>query len=262
MLAFIVPVKSKKVTADWEIFSQLVERTLRSITNQTSDEYFVVVVCHERPELLFEHPKVIFQSVEFDPPPVHSGNYQYRCDLREADKSQKIMEALKIPSVADSDFVMVVDSDDMISNKIAGFVASHKTSFISGWFADSGYLYFEGEKVIWKLKKGFNQRCGTCQIIKPDILPLFIDYQEGMFLDHKRIQVSENILLQPLPFPSVIYSMANGENIYMSKVQIRILNRITRKYMDLIRSIIRKSANYFPNFITSRFRKEFGFYRI
>lgn len=262
MLAFIVPVKSKKVTADWELFSQLVERTLRSLTNQTSDEYLVIVVCHERPALHFEHPKVIFHSVEFDPPIINSENYQYRSDLREADKSRKILEALKFPMVADSDFVMVVDSDDMISNKIAGFVASYKTSSISGWFSDSGYLYFEGAKVIWKLKKGFNQRCGTCQIFRSDILPLFMDYQKGMFLDHKRIQVTENTYLQPLPFPGVIYSMANGENIYMSGEQIRTLNKVKGKLIGVFQWITRKSVKYFPYFITSGIRKEFGLYRI
>lgn len=68
MLCFIVPAKSKKVSNNWEYFSKLVERTLRFITYQKSDNYQVVVVCYELPEFNFKHKKVLFKQVDFPAP--------------------------------------------------------------------------------------------------------------------------------------------------------------------------------------------------
>jgi hypothetical protein len=200
--------------------------------------------------------------VEFDPPIINSENYQYRSDLREADKSRKILEALQFHRVADSDFVMVVDSDDLISNQLAEFVSKSKGDSDVGWYARSGFLFWERSNFLLLLRKEFHLRCGTCQIIRPDLLSKQFDTNAGLFFDHKNIEITPGQSLKALPFSGVIYSMANGENMYMSEEQIRTLNKITGKLIGVFQWITRKSVKYFPYFITSRIRKEFGLYRI
>ena len=65
MITFLVPVKSSRVSKSWDLFSNLFERTLKSITNQTSDNFRVVVICHEKPITDFEHPNVEYIHVDF-----------------------------------------------------------------------------------------------------------------------------------------------------------------------------------------------------
>jgi hypothetical protein len=65
MLTFIVPIKSRKIANSWTLVSQLAERTLRSICNQTSSNFRVVVVCNEKPDIQFEHPHIDYIQVDF-----------------------------------------------------------------------------------------------------------------------------------------------------------------------------------------------------
>jgi hypothetical protein len=49
MLAFVVPLKSRRVSKSWEYVSRLCERAVRSLCAQTSPNFKVVVVHHESP---------------------------------------------------------------------------------------------------------------------------------------------------------------------------------------------------------------------
>ncbi len=68
MLTFIIPVKSEKVSGSWDQFSRLFERTLKSVSGQTSDAFRIVVVCHEKPDIAFDHPSIEYIHVDFAPP--------------------------------------------------------------------------------------------------------------------------------------------------------------------------------------------------
>src|SRR4051794_19196923 len=68
MLAFIVPLKSRRVAKSWEYVSLLFERCLRSVCAQTEPDFKVVVVCHERPEIDFQPPAVSYLAVDFAVP--------------------------------------------------------------------------------------------------------------------------------------------------------------------------------------------------
>ena len=68
MVVFVVPIKSSQISTNWKVFSLLVERTMKSICQQTSPNFKVIAVCHELPEFDFEHPALEFVQVDFSPP--------------------------------------------------------------------------------------------------------------------------------------------------------------------------------------------------
>lgn len=73
MLVFVIPIKSPKVATSWSGVCQLFERTLRSVCNQTSSDFRVVVVCNEIPQIEFNHSSVEYLKVDFPVPKLTYG---------------------------------------------------------------------------------------------------------------------------------------------------------------------------------------------
>lgn len=121
-------------------------------------------------------------------------------------------------------YLMLLDADDLVSNRIADMCESCDTNgFVSG----KGYLYFEGSRYLriisepWKI-------CGSCTIVNwgVDELPsrLATDIEDLNQLrreyvvnaSHARIpsmMAERGRQLTATSFPITIYSCANGENI-------------------------------------------------
>ena len=261
MLTFIVPVKSKLVTADWDKFSQLFEQTLRSICNQIDQNFKVVVVCHEKPSTTFFHQNVHFLKVDFEPPFEEAGvssDSLYRG--KELDKGKKILLGIEYASMEfNTDYIMTVDSDDYISNKISSYVNCKGTG-IPGWYLKKGYIHFEGKKFLVKTFK-FNQLCGSSIIVKPKLFKYFIGVDETFYFDHRLTILNENIELKRIPFAGGIYNVGNGENIYMSTESVKKFNDHGNWISgQSLKRLYQKSRNYRFRFITSRMREEFSFY--
>ena len=69
MLLFGIPLKSKKVSADWPRVEGLFNSTLRSIFNQTDPDFRVIVACHEVPRTPYaDDPRLEIVPVDFPPP--------------------------------------------------------------------------------------------------------------------------------------------------------------------------------------------------
>lgn len=68
MLVFIIPIKSARVSSSWELVSKLFERTIKSVCNQTIPDFRVIIVCHEKPNIKFEHSNVTYIEVDFPIP--------------------------------------------------------------------------------------------------------------------------------------------------------------------------------------------------
>lgn len=214
MLAFIIPVKSKTVSSDWASFSQLADRCINSICNQLDSNFIVVLACHEIPETKFnKDPRVEFLQVDF-PPPIMKGEKSDYWE-KEADKGKKLKLAAGYAERKGATYVMTVDADDCISNKICSFVSKNASNSIPGWYVKKGYLYEEGKKYAYLNLKNFNTICGSGVIIKPKLIELM--YGENFYFHHEKIQLNNNLLLLPLPFAGTIYSMLNGSNIVLNR---------------------------------------------
>ena len=261
MLTFVVPVKSKLVTSDWDKFSQLFESTLKSICNQSDSNFKVVVVCHEIPETTFAHHNLHYVRVDFKPPISNDfESLENRYRGKEIDKGKKILLGVEYASKEfKTDYIMTVDSDDFISKNISAFV-NNSDKHIPGWYIKNGYVHFEGKKFLVKTFK-YNYLCGSSIIVKPKLVKYFIGIDSTFYFDHRLTTLNSSIELKKFPFPAGIYSVGNGENIYMSSQNVKKFNN-HGNWMSVqsLKRLYSKFQNYRFRLITPRLREEFYFY--
>lgn len=215
MLAFITSLRSKTVANDWKRVCALFERTACSVFNQTTPHFRLIVTCHERPILTkpFDE-RLEFIEVDFPPP-----------DRREHillsnDKVKKLIVALNKARDCGASFVMPLDADDMVSNRLVAFVLARPRA--DGWYVRHGWRYYEGQKWIERLGR-FNQVCGSCNILsrrwfnfskEPE---LERDADENLISEgHDRAVLNfreRGVALRPVPFRAIIYVCDGGENL-------------------------------------------------
>jgi hypothetical protein len=222
MLVFIIPLRSAQVSSSWKQVCLLLERTLKSVCNQTCSEFKVIVVCHEKPDIQFNHPSVSYLCVDFPAPVETAERADDQALIRKRyDKNRKLFLGLVEAQSFNPSHAMLVDSDDLVSRNLAEFVKNNPHS--NGWFVNQGYEYEEGTDLI-KPRKNLHQRTGTSHIIRFEALKadLSKDLSEidDQYLAHQAIvpwMASRGNPLAPLPFAGSIYITNNGENIWAQK---------------------------------------------
>ena len=204
MLVFVIPLKSRRVSRSWDYVSRLFERCLRSVCNQTSAAFKVIVVCHEKPPIDFDHPAVAYESVDF---PVPDSNHHPSLNQ---DKYRKRARGYILARRFGPTHVMQVDADDCVSNRLAEFVERNPQAH--GWFFDSGYFYRDGARRIYLKKQGFHHWCGTSHIFRQDLLklPKSGNLEDSDLLSLSPIRMKKSLSkmgapLAPLAFPGAVY---------------------------------------------------------
>jgi hypothetical protein len=258
MLVFIIPLKSKKVCQSWESVCNLFERTVKSICNQTTNHFRVIVVCNEKPNIEFTHPNITYIERDFVVPVPDWRN-------KNLDRTRKLITGLIYAKNMDvkPTHIMCVDADDCISKNLAAFVNSHPQA--NGWFINKGYIYYDGSQFIRSMRKGFDQYCGTSNIVRFDLYDVpdtIDDLTEKKYLDyifnyyrHRKITATlaqKGKALEPLPFAGAIYTN-NGENNYFG-----ILDK--NKSIKLKSRISRAKALFDYRWVTQSIREEFKLY--
>jgi len=207
VLVFVIPLKSKQVASSWELVSKLFERCVKSVCNQTSSEFGVIVVCHETPETQFHHPHLKYIEVELPIPQV------FNMRDRDLDKGAKATIGLSHAQEFSPSHVMIVDADDCVSKHLAEFVRGNPSS--NGWFLEKGYEYQEESKLIYLRKNSFYLRCGTSNIVNYQLYPK-VGEKDWYCSHHKQISklmLKQGNPMQPLPFPGAVYALNHGENL-------------------------------------------------
>jgi hypothetical protein len=267
MLAFVVPLKSAQISRNWALACRLFERCLRAICNQTSPQFRVVVVCNERPTVSFSHPNVHYLEVDFPPPlpdPTETRSVGYELsrskdiERKNADKARKLRTGLEYARRYQPTHSMVVDADDCVSRRLAKFVEQNPES--PGWYFQKGYIHTEGSRFMHLNSRNFNVVCGTSVVIAYERYHLL--FANPDFYQHAFEEPMAS--LTPLPFPGAVYSMANGDNIYMSaetrdQIYATLFGRL---FSPRVFSVFRKVLSYWPTLLTRSRRAEFGLYRL
>ncbi|MEM7145842.1 MAG: hypothetical protein AAF591_11965 [Verrucomicrobiota bacterium] len=244
MLAFVTPLKAPEVCQDWERMSALCDRTLRSIAAQTSDRFKHIVVCSKKPDTDFTHPNLTFIEEPFPVPETREDQM--------ADKYVKVRRGMVAARDLNPTHLMLVDADDVISNKLAAFVDNNPHS--NGWSFHSGYLHDENTRWLMRIND-FALRCGTCTIarIEDGDLPESVDEPREKYwwlsTEHnqrERYLNERGRSLSPLPFPGSIYIIGSGEN----------WGGFSLKGWRSKKVFLQKMIQYRP--VTSRIRREFG----
>jgi hypothetical protein len=216
MLTFIIPLRSSQVSKSWKKVSELLERTLKSICNQIVTEFEVVVVCHEKPEIEFSHPRIHYAEVDFSVPLEDIAS-------KDRDQARKMWVGLNLAKNINPSHIMFVDSDDCVSNQLADFVLKNPEK--NGWYLKQGYEYPDGSETIYFRKKNFHRKTGTSHIIKYKLLEKFLSFElseitNRNFLFHQyilEIMIEMGHPLEYLPFPGSVYVTDNGENNLIHK---------------------------------------------
>ena len=260
MLVFIIPIKSPKLATSWFHLCKLFERSLRSVCNQTSPEFRVMVVCNEKPIIDFEHPHVTYLEVDF---PIPTGSYGAKGD----DKSKKVMAGL----LAARDWhwqpthMMIVDPDDCVSKNLAAFVSRYPQG--NGWYVDQGYEYNDGSKKIAVRKKDFYKICGTCNIINyklltlPEKLPPYEEITFDRFLNGHPLAKTDlaerGKPMEPLPFPGTVFIRDKvGESISMQEPLLAKFQRNPKEALRGAKKLL--LAPFQETILTEEIREEFG----
>lgn len=241
MLTFVVPLKSKKVSQSWEQVCKLFERCIRSICNQTINDFHVITVCNEKPNINFTHPNLTYLQVEFPPVPEIDrpelkGTKKEKITAGLTDKGRKVLAGLVQAQQFNPTHTLLVDADDCVSHRLAAFVK--KSPDCPGWVFDQGYKYLEGDRYLYLKRNKFYTISGTCNILRYDLnnLPASPDYDRGygyykFYLDHQKVYpnlLAQGIQLQQLPFIGAVYILGTGENM-SSNEDTLLFNWINRK---------------------------------
>ena len=251
MLVFIIPLKSRQVSKSWERVSKLFERCIKSVCNQTSHNFRVIVVCHEKPQIEFSHPYITYIEVDFPPPTPDNKS-------KGVDKLRKVLVGLNYARQLKLSHTMNVDADDCVSKHLAKLVEQNPHS--NGWFVNKGYVYEDGSNFLYLKRKDFHQWCGTSNIVRYDLINLpenveheWVNYK-NYYCSHRRLVkkfAQEGTPLEPLPFAGAIYILGHGDNK-------------SGKFTKFLpnKGIVARLKNILFNFrpVTGLVRNEFGIY--
>ena len=266
MIGFIVPIKPKKASKNWEFDNVLFERTIKSICAQTYIQFKVIVVYNDKPTSTFNHGNIVYVSIPL--PEVKSNQIEdldyvlkyYDINYAEKmfDKGRKITYGANVAINLGCDYIMAIDSDDLISNKIAEFIETHKASNPPGWVIKKGFIYNEGSNYLIK-KHDIQNVNGSTHIIRKDLIEIS-DFNKNIFWNYNlfeahgytyfRIRDFHKEFLLDCPFFGIVYIISGNNYSNIS----RIMN--TAGLKKIIRFIFRAS------FLTQKIKKEFGLYEL
>lgn len=267
MLGFVVPIKPKAFSKDWPFEMKLLERTASSICSQTCDDFKLIIVHNEKPVINFEHKNIVY--IEYPFPPVLIDEIQdYESYVKKyynkvyaermMDKGKKILFGCKIALEAGCNYIMSIDSDDLISNQIADFVQKHGNINKAGWRIKKGFVYEENSSILVK-KLDIQNINGSTHIIRKDLITIpdfFVNifWNYCLFEAHGytyfRIKDFQNELLDDYPFYGVVYVV--HKNNYSN-----ILN-LTKA--NTVKNFIKKVIN--GKYLTDHIRNEYGLYKL
>ena len=227
MFIFITSLRHPKNCNSYERVGDLLENTLQSVCQQTSDRFIVLVVCNKVPRINV-NPNVEFLEVDF-PAPSALTHPQTGMEAIRIDRGCKYMAGLVYARRYDPCSVMFFDADDYISNKIVEHVESQPER--CGWYIENGYQYQFGDTHLSYLPR-FHHHCGTSLIYpyamldvpakldgKPDMSSIQSHTEETYLTNilgsHRAAVVfhqAKGFTFKPMPFPAAIWMLGNGEN--------------------------------------------------
>ena len=222
MLGFVVPFKAKCKSKNWDSDCLLLAATLRSVYNQKNDDYRIFVVYTDYPDGNVKSEKIEF--VQFPFPFVTNDELTkieklknpdstLVIDERMFDQGKRILYGCRQARKYGCDFVMSIDADDLVSNRIVSYVQEHATEKI-GWYVDKGYVLRKRSSLLLKVNKNMNHMNASTHIVHIDLVPE-VNFESksasefSFFSAHgylkERIRISMGKTLKPLPFFALIY---------------------------------------------------------
>lgn len=267
MIGFVVPIKSKLISRNWDLDNLLLERTVRSICSQTDNNFKLIIVYNEVPVINFVHPNIIYKHFPFaivaaedieDFDSYVSKYYSKEYAEKMMDKGKKITYGCKAAIDLGCDYIMAIDSDDLISKKIAEYVNQNSHPDKAGWRVKKGFIYQENSFYLVK-KFDIQNLNGSTHILRKDLITI-PDFSSNIFWDYNlyechgytygRIKDFHHQELEDFPFFGVIYIVHT--NNYSP------IRNLTRKIT--FKNILKKFI--LGKLLSQKIRVEFGLYKL
>jgi len=253
-VTFVVSVKDPERVRNPGVYRSLVSRMVASIRNQGDRRWLLYLDGRSVPvELPRDDGRVQQVAVDFPVP----GNERMAMNWN---KTLKLRAGFERAQQTDARYCMFLDSDDCVRSDLVAFLlkASPRDP---GWFLNEGFVYREGSSVAWRKTRDFHGVCGSSVILQQEKAGRFLDrfFAEGKPFCNLASPVLAHLgQLQPLPFPGVVYSVMNGDNIFMTQGKAAAL----RGKRPMFRYYARKLGYYRPAPCTPAFRRRFSLTRI
>jgi hypothetical protein len=256
MMTFVVPFRSKASSNNWNYHSALLYRTIVSLLNQADRNFKVIVVYTDYPEQMIENENLIWLHFPFPFLKVRDiTDYETYAKIYFSkekfaeyamDQARKSIYGSQLAKELGAKYIMSVDADDLVSNKIAKFV-------------NKGYVHLDGKNYVYRYPKNLNQFCGSSYIVRTDLVSI-PDFKSKNLLDYNffsshawlkdRLRDYKNAILEPLPFYAIIYILNTGSWMDYGKT---FEGGIMKKWAKLF---------LYGQFIKNELKKEFKIQKI
>jgi hypothetical protein len=221
---FAVPLKPKRMSADWDATQVNLRRTLRSIEHATR-HYPVqtVVACHDEPDLAeLDRSRVTVLRVPYaEPETLAQGT-------RDKSRKRRHIGAWLRETVAENVYVMFLDADDLVHRDLVGSVYESGSASL---LVTDGYVVDVVSGLVWLRRATFYESCGSSFVCRfaPHELPTSLDdmsspySQFGSSPDHRGHQDYDEVAADlgrppvPLGLPGVAYLVNHTESMWRAK---------------------------------------------
>jgi hypothetical protein len=219
LLVFVICLKSKRHSNDWDAVSKMLSATLRSILASSDDRFRIVVAGHEKPDIEeLKDPRAVFVEAPFPVPEVPSGHDRW---LKRVVVGEWVRKRTR-----ERVRVMFLDADDLVHKQLvrAALRSSPRVSLI----VDKGYRFDKRDGALQPIGK-FDRRCGSCfiPVFRRDELPRhWRDKRSAYakFRTHAKFRALCAELGKPvetMDFFAVVYMTNHAESLEYSKKGMR-----------------------------------------
>lgn len=252
MLTFVIPVRHPDNSKNWPQLKRLLGQTVAAISRQDNPNWRAVIVANAGSDLPALPAGFEVKSVDFPPNQKHDFgkdgvDKEAVLDAFRYDKGRRVLAGML--HARDSDYFMIVDDDDFVSRRLAGFVSAHHGT--PGWFIKQGYVWADGGAGVY-LHKNFHKFCGTSHIVRADLLELparfedattaYIKDRLGSHVQIDGILHERGTPLVPLPFSGAVYRIGHpgAHSKSASLLQTFVFDKyvITRPWL-MVRNLLR-----------------------
>ena len=158
MIGIVIPLKAKRMSADWQMTEALLRQTLASVSRQSCQAFRVLIVCHEIPDVgpkqaRWTLPPIGIAGAPFSPP-----SERVAFQMRQ-DKERKVAIGIARLLREGCDWIMKLDADDLLAQETCKFIEESGTDAV---IFRKGIVRLSESK--WHLLEpsNFHRVCGTC----------------------------------------------------------------------------------------------------
>lgn len=237
-LVIVIPLKSKKVSKNWEQVEICLQKTIKSIENQKNKNFITIIVGHEKPSFLNSESldkRILFIEYNKQPPNITNDTAANQ-ELYEIDRVGKIFHGFNYAKsiIREFKYFFPLDSDDLISSRFVEYVLNQNENH--SIIIKNGHFYYKDLEKVSK-SKNFDEYCGSSMVasvkslkkhLLVDSIENFLFKKIGHAMMHEFLVSNNHQIIIPNEM-LVMYMRDTGENI--SKELKATLQSKIKKYI-------------------------------